>query len=181
MGAMDDTGRLIDQARAGDRAAFEALFGPLIDPACQLAFTFLHDWEEAEDTVQDACLKAWRAMVRLRDDTVSVRAWFLTIVVNEARSRRRGRWWSLIRVADPGDRPGARSLEDDVALGHDLDRAMTALSADQRTLLFLYFHLDLPLEEVGRVLGISEQAAKSRLYRATRKMRPAMTVEGVQP
>jgi DNA-directed RNA polymerase specialized sigma24 family protein len=105
---LDETRECVDRARGGDKAAFEALFGPLLEPACQLAFTFLHDWREAEDVVQEASLKAWRAVGRLRDDTASVRPWFFTIVANEARSRRRGRWWSLVRLASPNVCPSSR-------------------------------------------------------------------------
>src|SRR5499427_9621854 len=100
---------LVDRARAGDLAAFEALVSPPIEPASQLARAILRDWHEAEAAVQEATFKAWRAVGKVRSDTPSLRAWYLTIVANEARSRRRGRWWSIVRLADPrcdSDGPG---------------------------------------------------------------------------
>jgi len=57
----------MDRARHGDLAAFEYLLSPLIEPACQLARAILSDWYEAEDAVQEAALRAWGAVVRLRD------------------------------------------------------------------------------------------------------------------
>jgi RNA polymerase sigma-70 factor (ECF subfamily) len=171
--------KLIDQARKGDRAAFEALIEPLIKPGCQLAYSFLHDWAEAEDAVQDACVNAWRAIGRLRPGTTSLRAWFLTIVANQARSRRRGRWWSLVRQADPAAASTDADLAETVPLRADLEAAMRRLSRQQRTILMLHFYLDLPLDEVGRILGLSTEATKSRLYRATRSLRPAMSLQEV--
>ncbi len=165
---------LIGRARAGDRAAFEALVAPLIEPAAQLARAILRDWHEAEDAVQEATFKAWRAVGRLQERTASPRAWYLTIVANEARSRRRGRWWRTIRLADPRIDSTGPDPEQHVSQSVDLERAMRRLRESERLILFMHFYLDLPLDEVGRVLGLSTQAVRSRMYRATRRMRPAL-------
>lgn len=176
---MADIRESIERARDGDRGAFSSLVGPLVEPGCQLAFSYLHDWNEAEDVVQEACLKAWRAIDRLHDHTVSIRPWFLTIVANEARSRRRSRWFSVIRLATPPEATSGVSIDEAVTLKADLGAAMRRLSETQRTILFLHFYLDLSLEEVGRILGLSTQAVKARLYRATRSLRPALAVQEV--
>ncbi len=165
---------LVGRARAGDLAAFEALVGPLIEPASQLARALLRDWHEAEDAVQEATFKAWRAVGRLQESTASPRAWFLTIVANEARSRRRGRWWRVVRLAEPRSDSARPGPEEDVTLSVDLERAMGRLREVDRLILLMHFYLDLPHDEVGRVLGLSTQAVKSRMYRATRGMRPTL-------
>jgi RNA polymerase sigma factor (sigma-70 family) len=64
-------------------------------------------------------------------------------------------------------------LEERVDLGTALDR----LSPQHLLVLSLYYHLDLPMEEVARVLGCSENAARQRLHRALATLRPAMTLE----
>lgn len=119
-------------------------------------------------------MKAWRAVGRLREETTSLRPWYLTIVANEARSRRRGRWWSVVRSPDPQVRAFESGPEDQASLRADLDRAMRRLSDRERLILILHFYLDMPLDEVGRVVGLSPQAVKSRMYPATRSLRPAM-------
>ena len=164
---------LLERARRGDVAAFESLLAPLVEPACQLAYAILRDWQEAEDAAQEGAVKAWRAVGRLREGTSSLRPWYLTIVANEARSRRRSRWWSVVRLAEPAAAAVA-GPEEGASLRADLDAAMRHLSETDRLILTLHFYLDLPLDEVGRVVGLSAQAAKSRLYRATRSLRPAM-------
>jgi RNA polymerase sigma-70 factor (ECF subfamily) len=176
-----EEGGAVERVRKGDSASFEALIEPLIKPGCQLAYSFLHDWAEAEDAVQDACVNAWRATGRLRPGTTSLRAWFLTIVANQARSRRRGPWWSLIRQADPAAASPERDIQETVPLRADLEAAMNQLSQQQRTILMLHFYLDLPLDEIGRILGLSTDATKSRMYRATRSLRPAMALQEVGP
>ena len=49
---------------------------------------------------------------------------------------------------------------------------LARLPSDDRLALFLHFYLDLPLEEVGAVLGVSAAGAKTRVYRAAKKLRP---------
>jgi RNA polymerase sigma-70 factor (ECF subfamily) len=169
-----EEGALLQRARSGDVDAFELLLGPLVEPGCQLAFAILRDWQEAEDAAQEAAFKAWKAVGRLREDTTSLRPWYLTIVANEARSRRRGRWWSVQRVSEPPTTTWVVGPENGVSLRTDLDRAMRQLSEVDRLILTLHFYLDLPLDEVGRVVGLSPQAVKSRLYRATRSLRLVM-------
>ncbi len=174
---MEDETDLLRRARSGDLAAFDALVGPLLRPACQLAFAILRDWQEAEDAVQEASFKAWRAMPRLREGTTAVRPWMLTIVANEARSRRRGRWWSVVRLPELHAAGWQVGPEESVSVSTDLKQAMRRLNHVQRLILFLHFYLDLPVEEVGAVLGLSPAAVRSRMYRATRSLRPALREE----
>jgi DNA-directed RNA polymerase specialized sigma24 family protein len=54
----------------------------------------------------------------------------------------------------------------------DLGSALAKLPTDDRLALFLHFYLDLPFEEVGAVLGLSAAGAKTRVYRAAKKLRP---------
>lgn len=162
---------LIPAARAGDQAAFDALVGPLVTPAYKLAAVLLRDPGEAEDAVQEACVKAWRNLRALRDDT-ALRPWFFSILVNQCRSMRRTRWWSVVRrgVLESPARTAAATPEDEI----DLEREVSRLPDPDRAALFLFFYLDLPMSEVGRILKVSPEAAKSRVHRAVMKLRSSM-------
>lgn len=156
---------------AADReATFDTVIGPLIDQAFKLAFVYLRDRYEAEDAVQEATLSAWQGFDRLRDRSAA-RSWFLTIVANQCRSMRRSKWWSVLRLPSlPSSENPAVATE--VRL--DLSRELLQLSSSDRAALFLFFYLDLPLAEVGKVLKISPQAAKSRVHRALTRLRMGM-------
>ena len=59
----------------------------------------------------------------------------------------------------------------------DLDAALHRLPKHHLLALTLYYHLDLPIEEVARVLGCSAGAARQRIHRALAALRPAMVLE----
>ena len=164
-------GDLVARARGGDAAAFALLLDPLWEPAYRLAYTMLRERTAAEDAVQESALKAWRSAPRLRDDTAELRPWFLTIVANQCRSMRRNRWWRVLRSSDPPRGMAAADPADDRI---DLSRALLRLSARDREVLALRYYLDLPVEEVARVLGITVAATKSRLHRAVRALEPVL-------
>ncbi len=168
--------QLVTEAKAGDVAAFETLLKPVILPGFRLAYAILHDRSEAEDAVQEACFSAWRKLHQLSPETGSLLPWFLAIVTNRCRTVRRGRWWSVIRLADV--MPASRARETSVEEGYDLRQAIAALPEGQRVVLFLYFYLDLPLEQISTVLNTSPQAVKSKLHRALRRLRPQLDPAG---
>ncbi|TMF67354.1 MAG: RNA polymerase sigma factor [Chloroflexi bacterium] len=166
--------QILALAAQGDLDSFSQLIDPLLDPAYRLAAVMLGDRSAAEDAVQEASIKAWRKLRQLRGDAQSLRAWFLSIVANECRMARRTRWFSVIRVADvPAQAP------DDRESHSDLRRALMRLTPDERLPLVLHFYLDLPLDEVARTLRVSPSAAKSRIYRAARRLRADLTIEEV--
>jgi RNA polymerase sigma-70 factor (ECF subfamily) len=159
---------LYEQALTGDEAAFEALIGPLVEPALRLAHSMLGDRWEAEDATQEAITRAWRKLGQLRPGN-PLRPWFLAIVINQCRNVRRNKWFSTARIAEVFQ--AARADRHDIERV-DLERALARLPSDDRQALFLHFYLDLPVEEVAVALGISPSAAKGRIYRACHRLRP---------
>jgi RNA polymerase sigma factor (sigma-70 family) len=172
---MEHRPQLMVSAAAGDADSFAVLIEPLLDPAYRLAAVMLLDRTSAEDAVQEASIKAWRKLRQLRGDLKSLRPWFLSIVANECRMARRQRWWSVLKVAEvPSSSVGAEA-----GTSSDLHEALLKLSLDDRLPLVLHFYLDLPLDEVARALRISPAAAKSRIYRAAKRLRSDLTLEEV--
>ena len=150
---------------------FDAVIGPHLDAGYRTALAILQNPDEAHDAVQESALKAWRKLHQLREGSPA-RPWFLAIVANHCRSERRKHWWSVVRV------PELEPTDPEVQTENvDIKRALATLPRDDRLALFLYFYLDLPLEEVGAVLGVSPGGAKTRVYRAAKKLRPGLEMD----
>lgn len=159
----------LQDARSGDATAFGALIAPLVHPAYQLAVGMLQDATEVEDVVQEACLTAWRKLGHLRAATS------LRPLVPGNRRRSLPSHTAVVSVLEQADPVvTVTDAPDPSTVAADLRLAYRRLAHDELLVLTLHYCLDLPLDEVGTTLGISRQAAKSRLYRAVRKLRPML-------
>ncbi|MDQ6691493.1 MAG: RNA polymerase sigma factor [Candidatus Dormibacteraeota bacterium] len=175
MAPATDAPGLLQRAQAGDREAFESLIRPLVEPGYGLAFTLLGHRQDAEDAVQEGVIKAWTKLRQARSES-SVRAWFLQIVANECRMSRRQRWSGVIKVPEFVQPSGPS--EDELAQAADLHHALRGLSLPDRLVLYLFYGLDLELEETATILRLSPSAAKARLYRAVNRLRPRLHPRG---
>jgi RNA polymerase sigma factor (sigma-70 family) len=175
--------RLVEQARAGDRVAFERLVEPWIEPAFRTALAILGRQADARDATQDALLDAWRNIRSLRDPE-RFDAWLGRIHVNACRAvgRRRGRLAvreiPLSMLPDP-DEPASRSrgLEEESASLDELEHVFARLSIEQRTILVLHHLERQPVARIAAVLGIPAGTAKWRLHAARAALERAVEEE----
>ena len=174
---------LVTRAKRGDAAAYEDLVRAHQAIAFRVAFVVGGDAADAEEAVQDAFLKAYRALARFRDGA-PFRPWLLQIVANEARNRRRsaGRRRALAdRVAaeptsgDAAPSPEAAVLSEERR--QELLHALDGLRDDDRDVLGCRFLLELSEEETAAALGIRRGTVKSRTSRALDRLRERL--EGV--
>jgi RNA polymerase sigma-70 factor (ECF subfamily) len=180
---------LVEQARAGDRAAFEALVRLKVDAVYGTALAILGHEADAQDAVQEAFVAAWRSLAGLRDAD-RFEAWFGRIVVNACRMslrKRRGVREITVQsahgdasgnVADLRERPSQdRPLADIAASADAFDRAFDRLTADERALLVLRHRDELPVADIAARLGIPAGTVKSRLFAARRALERALARE----
>ena len=137
------------------RDAFMASVETVLDPAYRLATVILLDYGAAEDAVADATMRAWRRYQRLGGDVTSFRTWFLAIVAERCRRIRR---WRLLTLRRRGD---------DFSPAGGLRDVLGGMPLASRASLFCFVSLDLPMDEVARILGMSPSRVRTRVYRAS--------------
>jgi RNA polymerase sigma-70 factor (ECF subfamily) len=168
---------LVERARRGDTAAYEALVRAHQDIAFRTACLFAGSAADAEEAAQEAFVKAWRALPRFRAGS-PFRPWLLAIAANEARNRRRaaGRRAGLaLRAAtDRTSGAAAPSPEATLLAGGERDALIAALAGldeRDRAVIACRYLLDLGERETAEVLGCRRGTVKSRLSRALARMR----------
>ena len=165
------------RAQRGDARAYEELVRPHQEIAFRVAYVITRNAADAEDAVQDALVKAWRALGRFRAGE-PLRPWLLQIAANEARNRRRsaGRRERLALAAASLSGEAAPSPEDAVLGAAERERLLKLLEAlpDQgREVLACRYLLDLSEEETAGALDVRLGTVKSRSARALEKLREA--------
>lgn len=167
------------RAQQGDEAAFAAITGSLYEHFLQVAYRILHDRDVAEDATQQALVRMWRKLPRLRDPA-RFDAWSYRLLVNAcySESKRVRRWTSApFDVGEPTTRDAAGQVSD----RDQLERAFARLSVEERTVVVLHHYLGMTTAEVARILDIPVGTANSRLGRAMAKLRRALGAEAPRP
>src|SRR5450756_120396 len=128
---------MVEQARSGDRDAFSALAGSVVDRLYATAVLILRDRSMAEDATQETILRAWRDLPSLRDPD-RFDAWLRRVLVNacrdEARRQRRfGSEVALLSVHEPSIGDSSAGLAERDAL----ERAFRRLSPEHLSLIHI--------------------------------------------
>jgi len=160
---------LVALVRRGDDAAFTTIVARYRAALIAHARRIVRSPEDAEEVVQDAFVKAHRAL-RGDDREIALNAWLHTIVRNRAydmvrRARPQTGLDALAPVlADPTAGPAdAAEHHEELA---DLVGGLHALPARQRTALVLHAFEGASHETIGRHLGVSANASKTLVCRA---------------
>jgi RNA polymerase sigma-70 factor (ECF subfamily) len=173
---------LVARARRGDSRAYALLVEEHQTLAFRTAYLLTGTAADAEDAVQEAFVKAYRALDRFRAGS-PFRPWLLAIVANEARNRRRsaGRRERLaLRAAeDPlsgGAVPSPEAALLDAERREELLDAVNELREDDRLAIACRYFLGLSEEETASALGWRRGTVKSRTSRALDRLRAALEV-----
>jgi RNA polymerase sigma-70 factor (ECF subfamily) len=180
-------GRLIRDVQAGDRHAMETLLMRAQEVAYRFSLLVCGRPDDAEDAMQEALLKTYRFVDRIREPE-AFRAWLYRTVRNACLIGRRRRvdepaqLLSLdegrpsgegheraIDAVEPSRDPEEQAIN--AALRTRLARALHAVPRPYRVVVFLREIEGLSTKEVGEVLGISEANVKTRLHRARLMLR----------
>jgi RNA polymerase sigma-70 factor (ECF subfamily) len=161
----------------GDHDAFGRLAADAIDRMHAVAWLILRDQHDAEDAVQEALVRAWRELPRLRDSD-RFDAWLRRLLVNAChdvgRMHRRHVAVRLVElIVEPAGADGWRAIED----RERLERALERLPIDQRTVLALMHYVGLTGPEIAAAVGAPLATVKSRLRYASRAMRAALEAD----
>jgi len=159
-----------DAATSWER--FEALYRSSRDDLFAYVATLLRDPAAAEDVTALAFERAYRRRRTFDRRRGEERAWLFGIARNAALDELRRRRRLATRIGEPVD--GIYEDDFDVALHRTAVRAAIAkLRAREREIVALKFHAGLSNAELAKVLGVSESAAGTMLYRTMEKLRKA--------
>jgi RNA polymerase sigma-70 factor (ECF subfamily) len=177
---LENEAKIIARAQAGDTGAFEMLVVEHQAYVYHLAFRVLGNEQEAEDTAQEAFVRAWQSLPKFRAQA-RFSTWLYRIVTNLCYNRlpKLRRELSAIgedEVADYADhRTGLphEGLEDTERRAW-LHRQIDALPECYRLLVTLRYQRNLAYEEIASITSLPMGTVKTGLFRAKERLRLAL-------
>ena len=167
---------LVALAQAGDRAAFGRLIELHWDRLYRWLVQLTRDRHQAEDLAQETVLKVLANLQSFRPGT-NFRAWLFRIAHNNfVNLKRAGKRGAQSLVTDPpeGFRPGPETTASDREELAAVAKAVETLTPDFRSALLLRADEGLSFKEVAAVLGITEETARWRVFKARQRLTAAL-------
>lgn len=164
--------------RAGERTAFDQFVDRYFGMVFTLALARLRNHEDAEDLAQEAFLRAFLHLDRLRQPRY-LSTWLSQITRNLARdwakgADRRTRLIDNIPLEEVGEKAAAEGVRDKMETQQRqqlIDEAMGDLSVEERELVLLHYTEELSKKEIAALLGIHPSTVGRHLDRALSKVR----------
>jgi len=190
-----DEATIIRRLKAGDRSACAECVRAYATDLYNLILRIVHDPDDAEDVLQETFLHALKAIGQF-EERARLSTWLYRIAYNTALMRVRQRRHStssldeLLEQDDEGTSlalPGEEKAPEEVILSGELrmvlEKAIGELPQTLRVVFVLRDINQLSTAETAQVLGLSEEAVKSRLLRARQALRQRLApyLEGESP
>jgi RNA polymerase sigma-70 factor, ECF subfamily len=180
--ARSDVQLMLD-VKAGDHASFGLLLDKYRAPLVNFLYRMVRDRDAAEDLAQEAFLRVYRAR-RGYEPSAKFTTWLYRIATNLALNAVRDGRHSRMAISldetgeDSGPAAELRDPRPDAEQGlverdraRMVSQALAELPERQRAAVLLHKYHDLGYGEIAKILGCSESALKSLLFRAYETLR----------
>ena len=168
--------RLAEQFRAGDKAAYGALYSRFRDAVFAAAVGIVRCAQDAEDVVQDTFMRAWKSREKLRDPA-RIKAWLTRIAANLAKTLY-GRRRRCVEDAGVLERvavaPEAHVALESAQQRGQLREAIATLTPRQCQVVTLRVERELSFKEIAETLGCSNVSARVNFTYGVRSLRQVM-------
>ncbi|WP_342663626.1 sigma-70 family RNA polymerase sigma factor [Paenibacillus taiwanensis] len=177
--AAKDVLQWIDEARQGDRTAFEQVMSHYSVMAYAIAYDKLRDSYLAEDAVQEAFTEAYLHLSKLREPA-AFPAWFKTIVIRQCHRQYRRKQLQFVPMDDTLQVKAQGSDVAEIAeqrmLLEQLHACVAQLSANMRIAVQLFYFHGYSLQEISAYLNIPVATLKKRLFDARSKLKGTLPI-----
>lgn len=166
---------LLYQAQAGDEAALNTLVRREWKPLYARIYQMVQDRAGAEDLTQETLLRALKTLGRFQDTGVPFSAYLTTIARNLVRNQWRQRRPAALQLDMAPEIATDEDGPEDLALDADhrrqVDRLLTGLPTDYRTVIRLRIYEDRTTAEVAAIMNRSPEAIRVLQHRAIAALR----------
>ena len=171
--------KLVRQAKAGDRAAFESLVKKYESRVAATVIGMLGSCQAADDVGQEVFIRLFKYLANFKEDA-SLATYITRIAINLSLNelKRRKRRHFLFSGTDPEDGEATQHPDETLYRSEEqrlVHRAIQRLEPEFRAVLVLRLIEGHSTQETADILGIPQGTVLSRLSRAQKKMKSYLT------
>lgn len=178
---------LMGRVALGDMRAYRELMGKHLNRSVKVAERMLGNRQDAEDVMQEACLKIWVEAPRWQP-RAKFSTWLYRIVLNACLDRRRKNGTTTAHMAAaPADEDWADHIADDAPLAEDrlieaqqaaqVQKALQDLPDRQRAAIVLSYYENMSNQDSADAMGIRLGAFQQLLFRAKQSLKTSLISE----
>ncbi|MFS0863592.1 sigma-70 family RNA polymerase sigma factor [Fredinandcohnia sp. 179-A 10B2 NHS] len=165
--------------------AFESLTNELLieklideysDMVKRLSYTYVKDWQVAEDITQEVFIACYKSLGHFRKDC-SYKNWIYKININKCKDFLKGKWLvpkEFLEKLFLNENQKSLSTEERVMLINEeriLSQNVLSLPVRYREIIILYYYEDMKMKEISDLTGLHIATIKTRLSRAKKILR----------
>lgn len=171
---MDDELILVKRLQEGDEKAFAWLVEQYSNMVLRVAYGFLHDYQEAEDLMQEVFVAIYENIVHFRKES-NLKTWIYRIAINKSLNQQRKLKWKgwigrledyLLWQSKATENATPQTLLMRKEQADAIEQALQKLPPNQRTAFILHKYDDVSHAEIAKIMNLSVPAVESLIHRA---------------
>ena len=167
---------IINKIISGDTNAFSVLVEQYKDLVFTLAFRMLKNREEAEEVAQDSFLKVYRSLQKFKGDS-KFSTWIYKVTYNSCldRIKKNKKYYNHVPI-DEFTTHQIKTIDNALDKLENEERELAIqncinlLSSEESFLITLYYFEDQSLDEISKIVGLTPNNVKVKLFRIRKKL-----------
>lgn len=154
---------LVKQAKKKDKQSFVELIELHKQSMYKIAWSYLHNDEDAADAIQETILKCYEKIGKLKDESYFT-TWLTRILINNCKDILQKKKKETLSESLPEQGDACRELEN-----CEFQELLKSINEKYRLVLLLYYGEGFKIREIAQVLEMDENTVKTRLARGRRE------------
>ncbi|MDL2315023.1 RNA polymerase sigma factor [Bacteroidales bacterium OttesenSCG-928-C19] len=169
---------LLEGIIAGNEDSYKELISLYQSKLKNVAYGIVHNWDDAEDIVQDTFVDVFRNISKFRGDA-NIATWIYRITINKSLNHIRKHknknhtTNSLENLTSKEELKDSNPTEENINEERllKLNKAIDKLSEKQKTAFTLFYYEEMSQKDIAQIMNISSSAVEQLVFRAKQKLK----------
>lgn len=173
---------LVIKAKKGDTEAYTQLMLNIRNDLYKICKTRISSNDEIDDIIQETMIQTFKYIKKLKDNT-KFKQWIIKILINNCNKLYKNNHKIHLSNFEIDYKQGLKNniaVNDIENIENDINfyQLLSNLKYEERIIIILYYSEKFTLKEISKILRISENTVKTRLYRAKQKIKLGLECKG---